>query len=309
MSRARGHATKRLLAPAPATVPATRSTVGEVEVPAPASWRVRAGAPARTTWTIVDRRWDRPAELAGDVAARRPPIVLVHGLGVAAGMCAPLARRLAATGPVFAPDLPGHGHSGKPVPVPDVVELGAALADWLPAVVTAPAVLVGVSLGCQVVVETAATAPDWVSAVVLASPIVDPDRRRWRHQLWRWRAEQSTQSWRLKRVQVVDYRRAGLGRVVRTFASALRQRPEDRIRQVAAPVLICRGTRDPLVGDAWASDLRTLAHHARLRRLPGVVHAMSHDNPVEFARVIHGFLDQVARCTGGVDGVPTEVPG
>ncbi|WFE20841.1 alpha/beta hydrolase [Solwaraspora sp. WMMD937] len=293
-----------LLTPSTPGSPAPQPVTRQVEVPAPPSWRVRAGAPSDTMWTITGLCWDRPA-----ATDRRPPIVLVHGLAVAAGLGVPVAGRLAATGTVLAPDLPGCGHSSKPEPVPDVAELGTAVASWLPAVVTAPAVLVGVSLGCQVVLEAAAQAPDWVSAVVLAGPTVDPGRRTWRSQLWRWQAEQTTQSVRLKRIQLTDYRRAGVRRVLRTFSAALADRPEDRIRRVGAPVLVCRGTRDPLVSDQWVADLRRQAPDARLRRLPGVVHAMSHDNPAEFARVIHGFLDELATTGGGVDGARTRVPG
>ncbi|MFV2011526.1 MULTISPECIES: alpha/beta fold hydrolase [unclassified Micromonospora] len=310
-----------LLTPSPPGSPTPPPATRQVEVPAPPIWRVRAGAPSDTMWTITSLCWDRPAAPAtqspdrppapADLAPadRRPPIVLVHGLGVAAGLGVPVAGRLAATGTVLAPDLPGCGRSSKPQPVPGIAELGTAVASWLPAVVTAPAVLVGVSLGCQVVLEAAAQAPDWVSAVVLASPTVDPGRRTWRGQLWRWQAEQTTQSVRLKRIQLTDYRRAGVGPVLRTFSAALADRPEDTIRRVGAPVLVCRGTRDPLVSDQWVAELRRQAPDARLRRLPGVVHAMSHDNPAEFARVVHGFLDELATTGGGVDGARTRVPG
>ncbi|ROO61060.1 pimeloyl-ACP methyl ester carboxylesterase [Micromonospora sp. Llam0] len=297
-----------LLTPSPPGSPTPQPATRRVEVPAPPSWRVRAGTPSDTGWTITSLCWDRsvvPATQSPD----RPPIVLVHGLGVAAGLCVPVAGRLAATGTVLAPDLPGCGRSSKPEPVPGVAELGTAVASWLPAVVTAPAVLVGVSLGCQVVLEAAVQAPDWVSAVVLASPTVDRGRRAWRSQLWRWQVEQTTQSGRLKRIQLTDYRRAGVGRVLRTFSAALADRPEDRIRRVGAPVLVCRGSRDPLVSDRWVADLRRQAPDGRLRRLPGVVHAMSHDNPLEFARVIHGFLDELATTGGGVDGARAHVPG
>jgi pimeloyl-ACP methyl ester carboxylesterase len=300
-----------LLTPFPPTVAAAEPVSRRVEVPAPPSWRTRAGAPPQATWTIAGLCWEQPPVLLADAmtTGRRPPIVLVHGLGVAAGLCAPVARRLAATGTVLTPDLPGCGRSSKPDPVPGIAELGTAVASWLPAVVTEPAVLVGVSLGCQVVLEAAAQAPDWVSSVVLASPIVDPRRRRWRSQLWRWQLEQATQSMRLKRLQLTDYRRAGMGRVLRSFSAALADRPEDKIGRVGAPVLVCRGTRDPLISDEWVARLRRLAPHARLVRLPGVVHAMSHDNPVEFARVILGFLDEVAASRKGDAGVHTKVPG
>ncbi|MEV2238021.1 alpha/beta hydrolase [Micromonospora sp. NPDC049891] len=257
-----------------------------VAVPAPAAWRSRTDVHGSASWRIRGLRWG--------TRSVRPPIVLVHGLGVAARMVAPTARRLATGGLVFAPDLPGCGRSDKPRPVPTIPELGEALAAWLRASTSGPAVLVGVSMGSQVVLDVALRVPAAVHAVVLASPIVEPARRRWRSQLWRWQVEQATQSLRLRAIQAGDYRRAGIGRVLRTFSSALSERPEETVGRLRVPVLVCRGTRDPLVSDGWARDLRARCG-GDLVTLPGVVHAMSHDNPVELSRVVLGFLDRIER--------------
>ncbi|RIV39961.1 alpha/beta fold hydrolase [Micromonospora radicis] len=267
-----------------------------VTVPAPATWRERAGRRAAESWQLRGLRWG--------VRSVRPPIVLVHGLGVAARMVAPTARRLAVGGLVLAPDLPGYGRSGKPRPVPRIGELGAALTSWLTTTTAAPAMLVGVSLGSQIVIDVALRNPAAVRALVLVSPIVEPERRSWRRQLWRWQQEQATQSLRLRAIQLDDYRRAGLGRVVRTFSSALAQRPEEKVGRLRMPVLICRGSRDPLVSASWVRQLRARCG-GELVTVPGAVHAMSYENPVELSRVVQGFLDRIEGrpAAGEVAGV------
>lgn len=119
---------------------------------------------------------------------------------------------------------------------------------------------------------------------------MDRERRRWLSQLPRWQLEQATQSMSLRVIQLRDYARAGLPRVVRTMNAALRHAPEDDVTQLTVPALVCHGGRDPLVRQEWAHEL---AHQggARWASLPAAVHAMSYENPLELARVINGFLD------------------
>jgi pimeloyl-ACP methyl ester carboxylesterase len=257
----------------------------QAEVDAPPEWRRRAGDDS-ARWTLHGLAW-------GDPAADRPAVVLVHGLVVAARMVAPTAERLSTDGLVVAPELPGSGRSDKPRPVPHIGELGGALAAWLEAVEQLrcrPVVLVGNSVGAQVALDATARLGDRVAGVVLASPVVDRSRRRWRSQIPRWLAEQRTQSRRLRRVMLADNARGGATRLVRTFASSMREVPEERIRRIKAPVLVVQGTTDPLVSRQWCEALAERAPDGRLAVIPGAVHAMAHDNPVELARVVRSFV-------------------
>jgi pimeloyl-ACP methyl ester carboxylesterase len=105
-----------------------------------------------------------------DVMTNQPPIVLVHGRGIASSWFVPLAARLSRDAPVFAPDLPGHGRSdadARPLTVP---ELARALAYWMEAMGLRGAILVGHGIGCQVAVRAVADRPELASRVVLLSP-------------------------------------------------------------------------------------------------------------------------------------------
>ena len=57
-----------------------------------------------------------------------PPIIPVHGLGVASRSMVPLAKALALGYRVHAPDLPGFGDSEKPPQVLNLAELTDCLA-------------------------------------------------------------------------------------------------------------------------------------------------------------------------------------
>ncbi|HEY1404550.1 MAG TPA: alpha/beta fold hydrolase, partial [Pyrinomonadaceae bacterium] len=95
------------------------------------------------------------------------PVVLVHGLVVSSLYMLPTAERLATFFRVFAPDMPGFGKSDKPLRALDVPELADALVAWMDAAGLVQPVLVGNSLGCQVIANVAARNPHRVAGVVL----------------------------------------------------------------------------------------------------------------------------------------------
>src|SRR4051812_32473996 len=106
-------------------------------------------------WTTVGSR--RVYSRVSRVSTERSviPIVLVHGFGISSSYFVPTAERLATEFDVYAPDLPGHGRSDKPDAPVDVPQLADALGEWMDAVEIPRAILVGHSLGCQVVVDFA----------------------------------------------------------------------------------------------------------------------------------------------------------
>src|SRR5581483_8179570 len=86
------------------------------------------------------------------------PIVLVHGLSSSRTL-KPLIRALGTRRPVFAPDLPGFGMSDPPTHPLDVPGLADALRRWMLDNELSPAIVIGVSFGCQVAVDLAARYP------------------------------------------------------------------------------------------------------------------------------------------------------
>jgi len=162
-----------------------------------------------------------------------PPLVLVHGLGVSSTYLEPLARELAATACVLAPDLPGYGRSERPPSVPGVAELATALSDWLEAIGVARAVVLGNSLGCQIAVELAVREPDRVEALVLVAPTVDPHARGWARQGWRLLVDCSREPLPLLAVIAREYATFGPRRLAATARSALGDAIEEKLPRSA----------------------------------------------------------------------------
>jgi len=122
-----------------------------------------AGA-SQHTLQVDDHRWSYIE------AGHGPLLVLVHGFTGSKENWLPLMRELAKTHRVVAPDLPGWGESerkpdGDYGPGAQAIRLAAFLA----ALKEKPALLVGHSMGGQIVGLLAARRPELVTRVVLMS--------------------------------------------------------------------------------------------------------------------------------------------
>ena len=88
-----------------------------------------------------------------------PAIVLVHGIGFSSRYLMPTIAQLAPHYRIYAPDLPGFGDSTKPWPVLNLQELVEVLVAWMDAVGLEQPVLLGNSVGCQIIVDVALRYP------------------------------------------------------------------------------------------------------------------------------------------------------
>ena len=103
-----------------------------------------------------------------------PPLLLLHGGGVAGWMWDPVRPHLRDRHRLIVPDLPGHGtRAGEDYASHD--EAVSSLAELLETE-TAPVCVVGFSLGAQLAVLLAARRPDLVSRVVVVSAQSVPSR-------------------------------------------------------------------------------------------------------------------------------------
>jgi pimeloyl-ACP methyl ester carboxylesterase len=103
---------------------------------------------------------------------RRPPVVLVHGLGGSHLNWVLLGPLLAAGHRVYAPDLPGFGLSYPAGRRADVTRNGLVLDAFLRDVVGEPALLVGNSMGGLLAMAQAVRRPDSVTGLVLIDPVL-----------------------------------------------------------------------------------------------------------------------------------------
>jgi 2-hydroxy-6-oxonona-2,4-dienedioate hydrolase len=249
--------------------------------------------PLESRWTLADGIRMHARVSVDSAPAGRPSIVLVHGQVVSSRYMIPTAERLASEFPVAAPDLPGFGHTERPPHVLSIGQLADSLAAWMEASGLDRAVLVGNSMGCQIIVEFAIRYPSRVSKAVLQGPTADPAARTAPRQIARWLLNSIREPPSLGAILLIDYLQAGKRRALRTFLQDLLRDPiEEKLPHVQAPTLVVRGSRDPIVPQRWAEEATRLLPCGRLVVIPGAAHTINYSAPREFVRVIRVFLDE-----------------
>lgn len=182
----------------------------------------------------------------------------------------PLAAELAHTATVHNIDLPGHGSTPKPSRTLSVRDYAHAVWDALDDLGVRRPTLVGHSMGAQVAVEMANMRAAAAPAIVLLGPTnYAPERGFWRQSL-RLGHDTLRRPWKVNAIVFSDYAfRCGLPWYFRTVPMMLSNRIEDTIATVQVPVLVVRGTRDPIVPAAWISALAYLAPRGTMAQVEG----------------------------------------
>lgn len=249
-------------------------------------------------WTVVDDRvlHSRETADAGHPGAR--PVVLVHGSGTTSRYFRPLLQVLDGRLPAAAVELPGIG-SSPPIDVPtDVAGLADVLAAWLRTTGRHPVTLVGNSMGAQIVTDTAIRHPELVDRVVLVGPTVDRHRRGFLRQAALLLLDATRERPSLVLTVLTDGLLTARRATFRYIRAALRHRLEQRLPLVRVPVVLVRGARDPMVGQAWVEELRLAAPDASLVVLPGAAHGSHHGRPQAVADLLSASPDGHGNALG-----------
>lgn len=259
--------------------------------------RVRAlrQSTMRSHWIEVDgRRVHFRAASSGGGPASPPgrPVVLVHGLTVSSRYMVPTAGWLSRDHPVFVPDLPGFGRSEDPRRVLSVSELADALRAWTRAMGLDQPVYLANSLGCQVVADLAARFPQEAGPLVLVGPTIDAHARTWLRQIARLIVDTAMQPPDFFAILAIDFLQAGPRRTAKTFRHALEDRIEEKLPHIPHPVLVVRGSRDPLAPQRWVKELTRLLSRGELRVIRGAGHTPHFTAPLELVGVVRSFLDR-----------------
>jgi pimeloyl-ACP methyl ester carboxylesterase len=233
----------------------------------------------------------RRAELSGWGGNGAPeletrPIVLVHGFSSSRSL-KPLIRALGTRRPVFAPDLPGFGLSEPPIHQLDVPGLADALRRWLFDNELAPAIVIGVSFGCQVAVDLAARHPAAVDRLVLVGPT---EARTPARLALRWARNAPRASPRLAPTVVHDLIDAGPWRSVRTLRRARADPVEQKLGEIEAPTLVVRPERDHLAPAEWTERVAKLIPDAELIVLPKAGHSVRPRTAARLTALLVPFL-------------------
>ncbi len=184
-----------------------------------------------------------------------PVFVLVHGIGVSSRYFQPAAAELAQHGEVYLVDLPGYGSAPKPRRGREVsiADHAAVLANVLRESGLVDPVLVGHSMGSQVVSRLAVDSPEVSGRIVLMAPTLYPGYRTLGAAVRRLLADIWREPLRVKAIAAVDYLvRCGIPYFLRQVPHLLGDRIEERLGDIRARTLVMRGDEDVIVPVEWS---------------------------------------------------------
>ncbi len=217
----------------------------------------------------------------------RTGVLLVHGIGVSSSYFAPLAENLASTHEVITPDLPGFGDGPRPRPALSIAQQAEALEPLLTRL--RQPVLVGHSMGCQIVTELAVRNPGLARAVILIGPVVDPAAASAPRQAWRLLRDVAGEPMHLNLLVLRDYLRGGPRSFFQTLRHMLEYPLPDRLAKVTEPVVLIRGSHDHIAPRAFLRSLAEHAPEAEVLEIPAARHLAMTTHPEPVATICRRF--------------------
>ena len=187
-----------------------------------------------------------------------PSVVLVHGIGASPRYFEPLVLELSRDHAVHSVELPGHADLPKPEEPLSMAGYGAAVAQSLRQAGITGAMLVGHSMGCQVVVEAALADPELATSLLLLSPTVNRAERTIAEQALRLVQDTLRERPAVNWTVFSDYFRTGPRWYLDTLRRMMDNRMEERLAHVQCPVAVISGSRDPIVRRSWLLRLLPL---------------------------------------------------
>ena len=216
------------------------------------------------------------------------PFVLVPGIGVSSTYFERLAPNLNEFGPVYALDLPGFGG----VPHPDTALGIREYADLVGRVIDElgldDPIVVGHSMGSQVVSDLASRRPD-LTTLVLIGPVVNPAERTVLTQARRFLAAATHEPGRVKALAITAYLFCGFKWFSRVLPKMMSYPIEDALPLIKAHTLVIRGEFDGVAPRDWVRRVGDLLPSSRLWEIPGAAHSVMYAHAEEVARlcVVH----------------------
>lgn len=219
-----------------------------------------------------------------------PPLVLIHGLGCSGRYFQSLAANLASTYTVITPDLPGHGASDKPR---DRMWRLVELTNWVALLIEHLALeqplIIGHSLGGGIAVDLAWRHPNAASGLVLLAPTGLPDMPPLRRQMAQLALDSLREPLRIYPQIIPAYLRAGSQRIYQLARDQTLYGQRQALSRLRRPILILRGSRDPIVTWDLVDDILHEAHDAEYVEVPGAAHGLQVSHTRFIAEQIRRF--------------------
>jgi pimeloyl-ACP methyl ester carboxylesterase len=228
---------------------------------------------------------------SNDMRVGRQSVILVHGIGVSGRYFLPFANELAKTYNVVVVDLPGYGKTPKPDHALSITELANFISIFTRQLHLEGSVILGHSMGSQIVAHAVKQQPQLYSKVILLAPTVYAKERSLFMQSVRLLQDSLYEPIKAATVIFPDYVRMGIGRYLTTCRYMLEDRIEETLVHCVNPTLIMRGTNDKIVPDEWVVYLDRVTPNSMLRHVHNAPHALQLGQPGLVAAMCMDFIE------------------
>jgi pimeloyl-ACP methyl ester carboxylesterase len=216
--------------------------------------------------------------------------VLVHGIGVSMAYFGPLAEKLSTEARVVCIDLPGFGSSSRPKASITIADHARIVGRVIKRLRLPNPILVGHSMGCQIITELDFQQPQLASRLVLIGPTVDPARRSASNHFWRLMNNARFEPKAVNLLIVKDYLRCGPRQYFKTLRPMLEHSIESRLPTRQKPIIIIRGQKDRIISHAWTLAATDMLVYGKLAEIPNAAHAVHYSKADEVAALCLRFI-------------------
>ncbi len=197
-----------------------------------------------------------------------PTFVLVHGIGVSSGYFLKLAKDLVEYGDVISLDLPGFGKTTRPDHPLSIAGFAAVVHQIMRFEDVKRPVVLGHSMGAQVVTELAARDPEWINRILLIGPPVNALERSAVQVGVRFLQSSVYEPLDVTAFAINAYARSGLVWFMETLPAMLTYPIGMRLADARARTVLMRGEHDFVASRAWLEDLRLAARSGTETSVP-----------------------------------------
>lgn len=222
--------------------------------------------------------------------------VLVHGIGMGRITFDGVAETLGAHARVLTVDLPGFGDSPRSKQADSMVENADLIGRFITSVAGSnPVMLVGHSMGTQIVTETAIRNPDLVSGLVLIAPTINRRERTAVQQAARMAQDMWGESLKVFAIGAMEYFKTQPLWFFDRLRRMLSHRLEARMTLVTVPTLVLRGEHDRVAPRDWTQEIANRTARSQLLEIPDRGHEAVIKSPEPVASMLKQFGDGLER--------------
>lgn len=228
--------------------------------------------------------------IRSSVTEKPSSIILVHGLGTSSDSYIRYARLLSKDYVVYCIDLPGYGKTPKSSKTLSLKEMALVLDEFVRTTIRNECIIIGHSMGCQVVAYCVTDAANLYSKAILLSPTINNRERSLFKQSLRLTQDVMKESPQSNFVVFTNYFRMGFIRYAKTLRIMLHDPIEIRLQANTIPLLFVTGSRDPVVPVSWVQYLTSVTPQSQFQQIPGAPHLVQYEKALELANVTGSFI-------------------